>query len=326
MVDGSEIAERAVRRTLQTLRGQNVPVVLLQVLRRFTEQKEKQRAFYLQSELRPQKRRGSSKSFPGKRLPRRSDSKRSALHRTKRFAPRSTSVWSRSAIRLLGARGVRDGAHREPIAPAEAKSWRFSPYHTITLRGPCRHRPSLQCLACQKTRWSNLRRFFPIETSELLIEVEPGLWRTVHNLVALESLEQILWPGDGKDRRLWRQNLSAWAIEFADFCRGDDPLPRARSCWKSQEDVFIYRDNSDLLGTEKAGSPSFARLMEDIPVLEGALEVQRKLVEIFPEEAHFWAHSGRFTACECVTQGAPQKCLHQSCNIPAGRWPPSSIT
>jgi tetratricopeptide (TPR) repeat protein len=58
--------------------------------------------------------------------------------------------------------------------------------------------------------------------------------------------------------------------------------------------TFIYRDNSDLLGTEKAGSPTFAQLIEDIPVLEGAMEVQRKLVEIFPEEAHFWAHLGRF--------------------------------
>jgi len=44
-------AERQVDELYDLLRGHNVPVVLLQVLRRFAEQKEKQRSFYLPSEL-----------------------------------------------------------------------------------------------------------------------------------------------------------------------------------------------------------------------------------------------------------------------------------
>jgi len=53
-----------------------------------------------------------------------------------------------------------------------------------------------------------------------------------------------------------------------------------------------------MLGYERAGSRQFARLLDAIPSAEGRLQVLRRLTEAFPDEAHFWAHLGRFYSFE----------------------------
>jgi hypothetical protein len=65
----------------------------------------------------------------------------------------------------------------------------------------------------------SLTSFVDPSTLDLLVEVENGRWRPVHDLVAKEMLEQLLQPPAG-DRRLWTQTLSAWARDFAVVCRG----------------------------------------------------------------------------------------------------------
>lgn len=62
--------------------------------------------------------------------------------------------------------------------------------------------------------------------------------------------------------------------------------------------TFIYRDNTELLGTERSATKQFAQLLQDIPSPEGALEVLHRLTEIYPDEPHFWAHLGRFYSIE----------------------------
>lgn len=129
---------------------------------------------------------------------------------------------------------------------------------------------------------------------ELLIETRDGEWRTVHHLVALEIMQQILVPGDSKEREtVWRQNLSSCAKDFASFCRGEGQTISDRLLELVRR-VFVYRDNIEMLGTERAGQNQFAHLIEDIRSDHGKIEVLRHLTACFPFEAHFHAHLGRF--------------------------------
>ena len=57
--------------------------------------------------------------------------------------------------------------------------------------------------------------------------------------------------------------------------------------------VFIYRDNNEVLGTERVAQNQFAQFIEDIPSSHGKIELLRHLTECFPMEAHFHAHLGR---------------------------------
>jgi tetratricopeptide (TPR) repeat protein len=145
---------------------------------------------------------------------------------------------------------------------------------------------------------------------ELLVKTPGKTWRTAHDLIAVEILEQLL-SGPTQDRRTWRQSLSTWAKDFADFCRGSDVVP-SEELLELARRAFVYRDNSELLGTERAGSRRFSQLLEDIPSEEGALEVLRELVTLYPEEAHFWAHLGRFLATKRNEYDEARKCLQRA--------------
>ncbi|MDE2823136.1 MAG: hypothetical protein OXK79_06485, partial [Chloroflexota bacterium] len=128
---------------------------------------------------------------------------------------------------------------------------------------------------------------------ELLIESGQREWRTAHHLIALEVMRLILSPESSNDReRVWRQNLSSCAKEFATFCQGD-AQPVSDRLVELVRRVFIYRDNIEMLGTERAGQKQFAHLIEDIPSSHGRIDVLTHLTEHFPSEAHFHAHLGR---------------------------------
>ena len=129
---------------------------------------------------------------------------------------------------------------------------------------------------------------------DLLIMKEHAEWRMSHHLVALEVIQQILSiPSGANNSEIWRQKISLWAKEFATFCRGDDPTVSERML-KLVRRVFVYRDNSDFLGTESAGTSHFAKIIEDIPSAHGKVELLRHLISCYPEEAHLYAHLGRF--------------------------------
>ena len=131
---------------------------------------------------------------------------------------------------------------------------------------------------------------------DLVVEVGNGEWRTSHDLIARELLEQLLSPGT-QYRHNWRQNLSTWAIEFGRFCRGNSPVA-SETMLEVARRTFLYRGNDELLGTERAATRQFARLIGDIPIREGRLEVLLALANEYSDEAHFWAHLGRFYAIE----------------------------
>lgn len=127
----------------------------------------------------------------------------------------------------------------------------------------------------------------------LLVESQKGEQRTSHNLVALEIMRQMLAPKEAREvEAVWRQNLSAWCKQFADFCRGDEQATSDRLLELIRR-VFIYRDNVEMLGTERSAQSQFSQLIEDISSKHGKIDVLRYVTDCFPHEAHFHSHLAR---------------------------------
>ena len=79
--------------------------------------------------------------------------------------------------------------------------------------------------------------------------------------------------------------------------------------------MYILRDEHDLLGTESSGSSRFAQLIEDIPTLEGQLGIFKGLVEVFPHQAHFWGHLGRFYSFAMGEPGEAIKAINMAIEL-----------
>ena len=131
-----------------------------------------------------------------------------------------------------------------------------------------------------------------------------------HDLVAVEILQRVLWPG-GSDRRNWPQNLSSWAVEFARFCRGSGSVA-SDELKEVLTRAFIFRDNSELLGTERSATRILSQLLEDIPSREGKLTVLKELTALYPEESHFWAHLGRFYTLDPADFSRALECIDKA--------------
>lgn len=126
---------------------------------------------------------------------------------------------------------------------------------------------------------------------DLIVCDELKRWRINHFIFAEKCLSYLLAPHEfGKNNEhIWKQNLSDIAKEFISFCRGNINTSPSDESLEIMYRVFYFRDNSELLGTEKS---SFSKFIEDIE--NGKLEVFRYLTEIFPDQSQFWAHLGRF--------------------------------
>ena len=69
----------------------------------------------------------------------------------------------------------------------------------------------------------------PAAAMELIVQAEPGSFRTAHNVIAEEVIRQMLSadPKAGNDG--WKQQLSHWAIDFVRLLRGDWQMPVSNS-------------------------------------------------------------------------------------------------
>lgn len=142
----------------------------------------------------------------------------------------------------------------------------------------------------------DMTKVLPENTLELLAQVQTNKWRMAHQIIAEGCLERILGQG-AADRRVWKQGLSELVRDFISFCHGHSAVPYT-DLVEAAAHVCIHREGSDPTETDLAETKRFSKLLEDIPSVEGRLEVLRFLVDTFPEEAHFWAHLGRFQALE----------------------------
>lgn len=292
LVDGEQGARRRQIDELYTeLASRGVAAVLLLVQRRSGAQQSGERAFELRSALSTSEAYRFAEAFsrevPARReqlqqLGTRSGSHRSAFY----FGLEAFGLEFKGLTSYVEARlPLVDAPQLRKIMGYLALA-----HHYAQLSLPAQLFADM--LGLPPTKRVDVRAFITPSTLDLLVETEHGRWRPVHDLVAKELLEQLLMPPTG-DRRLWTQNLSAWAKDFAFICRGNQPTPS-----EDMLDVvlrtFIFRENDELIGTERSAGKKFAPLIEQIPSPEGRLEVLRTLTALYPSEPHLWAHLGRF--------------------------------
>lgn len=120
------------------------------------------------------------------------------------------------------------------------------------------------------------------------------IWQPLHQLIAKELLEQIL-SGNSSDKRIWKQNLSDYAIEFIELTAQGNITP-TDSQIELFKRLFILKDDEELVDT-RIEAPNYSSLIEDTPP-EGRLPIFKKLIECFPNEAHFYAHLARYYSKE----------------------------
>jgi len=294
-VDGSRISDRQSDELYKLLAASNIPFVMLQVLRRFDAPQTSQRAFFLDRELTPTE----SARFAAV-LSREVPSKKANIE----AAASSTDGRYRSAF-YLGLVAFERGfstieryvaAHLADINEVQKRILIFLAIAHYYGQQSVAGQSFAEILSTPPNRNVDLTRTLPESALSLLVRPEKGRWRTVHHLVAEELIQQVL-SGSRSDKRIWRHQLADWAIEFADFCDRRLPEPSEESLELLRR-IFIYRDESELLGSESAGGRAYSQIITDIPVAQGQERVLHHLTELFPYEAHFWAHLARFHANE----------------------------
>ena len=150
-----------------------------------------------------------------------------------------------------------------------------------------------ELLDLSSNRTFDLEKVMPRSVvGDLITRDGPNRWRPIHDLVAEEIIRQVL-AGTETDLRVWTQNLSSWSKELARFLAERPGIP-TDDAMDLLRRMFVIRDDQQILGTEQSGQPTYSRLVEDIPNEEGRLTLFQELVTLFPDEAHFWAHLGRF--------------------------------
>ena len=125
---------------------------------------------------------------------------------------------------------------------------------------------------------------------ELFLQEHDRSIRPAHELIARQILEETLSRGYG-DRRNWPAGVAQCAIETMETCAthydhtGGATADLVRS-------VIIERGTQETPTGLLEGQ--FSNLIEEIPSSDGQKRVLERLTELFPGEAHFWAHLGRF--------------------------------
>jgi tetratricopeptide (TPR) repeat protein len=311
VIDAGAISDREMDALYEVLAARQLPVVVLQVIRRFSPG-DPMRSSFLSAVLSPDEL-GRFVHFLSREAPAKSNelAQAAASANKNEHTPFYMSLlafgrdfvgldkYVRGRLQNLGASHARVVVY---LALAHYYGQRTVPAQAFA-----------DLLQLPPERSVDLARALHEETRELLVNAEPGRWRTAHPLVAEACLSQLLAPGVSEPN-VWKQRLSDWAKEFITFCRGTLPVP-AEAELDLAERVFVYRDNSELLGTERAGSAQFAQIIEDIPSDEGRLEVLRHLTAVFPENAHFWAHLGRFYSMKMKEFSQAVGAIDQALNL-----------
>jgi tetratricopeptide (TPR) repeat protein len=309
MLDGSEISEAQSNVLFEELESRHIPVVLLQTLRRFERVRRGERSFFVENEL----TRSEILRF---------------VHILSREAPQAAEALTNLAnsphrnektpfilgITAFGRsfRSLNNYVH-ERCTTLTVAQVRVLIYMAIAHYYGQKAIPAqalAEVLQVPRSKRVDLNAVLTPTVMELLVQAAPGYWRTAHHLIAEEILQHLLSKGE-TDRRLWKQRLSECGIEFASFCRGSLPQP-SNDLLELAKRVFVFRDNLEPLGNERSASKQFSQFIGDIPVPQGRQQVLEKLTELFPEEAHFWAHLGRFHFLERDEYDEAIACIDQA--------------
>ena len=162
-------------------------------------------------------------------------------------------------------------------------------YHYGQRSTPIQLLSSVLSLPRQKT--ISFTAVVPSLLRELFVQESDRNIRPSHELIAEEMIQQLLSRGSG-DKRTWRSRLAECAIDVMEYCaehhdhQGGATADLVRS-------VIVERGVQETPGGSFEGQ--FSNLIEDIPSSDGQRRVLERLTELFPDEAHFWAHLGRFS-------------------------------
>jgi len=294
VAEGSCLSEQQSDELATLLASRNVPIVLLQVLRRFEKPRMlSENSFHLEAIL-TQGERHRFLSTLIRDVPERKNQIQAALdssHDVERTPFYLGLVAFEHDFISLEAHIAR---HIEHLNDTQKKALVYFAIAYFYSQQSLDVQMFAPLFGLPLTKPVNLENVFSEYTLRLLVNTEAVRWRPAHHLIAEELLEQILSLELG-DRRLWRTRVSDIALDFIEFCADCDG-----KTWDVVTDllqrVFIYRDDTEFLGTEQASSARFARIIMDILVDEGRLRVFQRLTELFPDNHHFWAHLGRFYA------------------------------
>lgn len=296
-LDGSEITDRQSDELYEVLAARQIPVVMLQVLRRFSMQVQNDNCL---DTILSEGEVGRLVHQLGLYVP---DRKDELEH---------VSSFSRSNYKTLFFLGLvafeRDfvsleryvKTRLEGLTDTQFQIMQFLAFAYFYGQQPISAQAFATLLGIPLSRIVDIENNLPQPTLELILQMPGGKWRVTHQLVAQEILLQSLTKGN-IDKRNWWQKLPDLAIKFISFCRGVLPEPTNEGLELARR-IFVFRDNSELLGTEqggeRGGNPLFAQLISDIKLAESKLRVLEVLTNNFPDEPHFWAHLGRLYALE----------------------------
>jgi len=294
-VDGSRISDRESDNLHTILHANNTPFVMLQVLRRFNKPRTTERSFYLPPELST----AESARFSAV-LSRAVPIKKRAIEN----AVRSETAGYRSPFYLGLVAFERDfsslgryvSIHISDLSELQKRILVYLAIAHYYGQQTISEQSFADILQIPHNCSVYLKKAISLAGLKLLVMPENGQWRTVHHLVAEEIIHQVMSAPSG-DTRVWKSFLADWAVDFAKFCVRRLPEPAEESLELVRR-VFIYRDESEMLGTEASNTRKYSQIITDIPVLQGRKRVLKNLIELFPNEAHLWAHVARFYANE----------------------------
>ena len=291
--DSAAISESDVDALYALAVARHLPIVILNVCRRFHPPKDHSRAFYLPAELSDHEAAAFVHSLQLAKPDRMRDLKAQlelANPTEKTAFLLALTAFGRDFVGLEGYVAARlDGLNEVQ----KRVMVYFALAHYYGQQG-IRANFFSAVLHTAPAQPLDLAKALPEATLELMVMISPDKWRTAHHLVAEACLQHLLGT-HGSERGVWRQRLSASARDFINFAAAACPVVSDEAV-ELVKRVFVFRDNADVLGTEKAASRGFSRLIKDIPTESGRVETLRELTAAFPNEAHFWAHLGRFYA------------------------------
>ena len=312
LADGGDVSDRELDELFEYVKARHLPVVLFQVLRRFGGRTARERSASLQSQL-----SSSECQRFAHVLSREAPQRTAALDRVATTQPDRLRTPFYYCLQAFGE----DFQRLDSFVSSRLEELTDVQKEVIGFLSMAHHYgqksiPSQAfgtILGVPSNRRVDLLQALSDRGLDLIVESRKGEWRSSHDLVATEVMKQLLWPNsDGTG--LWKQNLSRWAIDFAQFCRGTTPVA-SNAMLEVARRTFFYRDNVELLGTERAATGQFAQLVQDIPVKEGRLEVLLALVDVYPDQPHFWGHLGRFYALQMQDYPKAIECADRALNL-----------
>lgn len=311
VLDGSDVVEKDASDIYELARADHVPAVFLQLQRRLDTENRK-RTFFL-----PFKLSSREANHFTHILSREEPTREAALRKVEN----SSNPSIRNAFYFGLVAFEREFTGLEPYV-RKRLSGRTPEQEQVLLYLAFAHHFGQSSLPAQAfadslgapgNRPLDLRSYLTQDQLSLILEDVGNQWRTLHELVALEMIEQVL-SSNALDRQVWRYALAEPAKKFAIFLRGRNPDP-SDSLAELTRRIFLYRDNVEVLGKEASGSGAFSRLLEAIPVPESAVSVLTCLTEIYPEDAHCWAHLGRYYNARLNNYGEAIKCIDHAIYI-----------